>query len=50
MTDYCEQKTKKIYVKPQMLAQAVSYSSTAIKVCCGLGSTSTCSINRSRIS
>lgn len=50
MKENIEMKVKKAYVKPQMIAQAVCCSSTTIKVCCGMGSTSTCSINRSRIS
>lgn len=39
---------KKEYKKPQLLKTASRIASA--HVCCGMGSTSTCSINRSRIS
>lgn len=45
-----EQTAKQVYIKPKLLAVQVCNSSATIKVCCGMGSTSTCSINRSRIS
>lgn len=38
---------KKRFVKPQVLGEALRDAST--HMCCGMGSKSTCSINRSRI-
>lgn len=39
---------KKRFVKPQLLGEALRDAS--VRVCCGMGSKATCSINRSRIS
>lgn len=39
---------KKRFVKPQILGEALRDAS--VRVCCGMGSKSTCNINRSRIS
>lgn len=44
----CEIVPQKRFVKPQVLGEALRAAS--VRMCCGMGSKATCSINRSRIS